>query len=191
MIFVPGPVEVHCGVGNGGALQFLGWSEDGVTSTHRPFFEDVKSDLAGPLMPTDVQVMGEDAIISMNLKVFSWSAWEKIASRVPAAVGGAPGGYPFGSIGALMVSEGYAYRLLIYRPYAAKQVFLNAGMRPAYNYFASWLLGPDDIKQSMRAMAHRTIFRAISVYQGIPSTSGSGWGLYNADIAGKPAAVAA
>lgn len=180
-------------------------------STHRPFFEDVKSDKTGPMMPADRQLFGEDAIISLDLKDFVWSVWELIASRsrgIAQAAGGAgvvlAGSYPAGSIGALMSREGLMFRICVYRPYALKTLFVANGMRVAYNYLQGYLLGPDDIDQSMRAMKHRTIFHAIPLdltmaTAGSTSASpgnstagklGGGFTLYDSTYTGLPAATA-
>ncbi len=184
--FVAGPCELHVGVGSGGALAFLGWSESGVRVSNRSLFEDVKADISGPLQPGDVQLMGEESFVSCDLKVFNWLVWEAISSRAGAKnVSLVPPGFlPAGGMGALMIGEGLSYRLLVYRPYGLKTQFLSRGMRPAYNFLNAYLLGPDDSDNSVRAMKIRTVFRSIPTY----NPADGSFTNFNGDYTGKPAA---
>jgi|SRR5581483_8015192 len=178
-IFVPGAAEIHCGVGNSGALQFAGWSEAGVRISVQSFWEDVKSDLGGPMRATDVQRMGCQAFISLDLKIINWDTWFLIAG------GGNDGIAAAGDTGTLMVGEDIAYRILVYRPKSQTKRNKALGMIPAYNFFAGWLAGPDDIDNSMRAMKQRCVFRAIETVD----VATQQWSLYDHTFAGKPAAI--
>lgn len=112
-----------------------------------------------------MQIFDADAYISLDLKVFNNDVWEIIANRAGPSLGAifAEGTYPYGATGALMVGEGLAYRLLVWRPYSAKATNLarRDPMRPGYNFPLAYLAGPDDIENSVRAQKIRTIFRAI------------------------------
>ena len=178
-IFVPGAAEIHVGTLANGALQFLGWSEAGVKISIQPFWEDVKTDLGGPMRATDVQRMGEQAIISLDLKIINFAAWLSIAD------GGLGGQTAAGDTGALMLGEGNAYRLLVFRPKSQTARNKRLGMIPCYNFFTAWMVGPDDIDNSMRAMKQRCVFRAIDSVV----TATQEWNLYNYDFSGKPAAA--
>ena len=182
-ILVPGPAEIHCGVGSGGTLAFLGWSEAGVRLNHYHFWEDVHADIAGPQMPADTQYQGAVGNISLDLKVANWAVFEAIASRGNPR-GGVAGALPAGHIGGLMATEGAAFRLLVYPPFVAKAIMRAGGLRP-YSYPVAWLAGPDDFDYSTRPLKMRCVFKAISRYD---PRDGS-WLLYNADSSGKPAAV--
>jgi hypothetical protein len=181
-IYVPGPCELHVGTGSSGSLQFLGWSESGVRASINREWDDVPADIAGTRMPADVQFMGEQAYISCDLKVFNNPIFNKIASA-QNPFSGTRGNMPYGSLGKLMVTEGAAYRLLVYSPYAVLKPAMSAWSQ--LNFFTAWLAGPDDIPNSTKATKIRALFRAIASYN---SSTGE-WDLYDQDISGKPAAA--
>lgn len=181
--FAAGPCEIHCGVGAGGALAFLGWSEGGVRGSNRPFYEDVKSDVLGPMSATTVQQMGAEMWVSLDLKIRNPAVWAAVASRANNRnVAVAEGFYPSGSIGAFVGEESESFRLLVYKPYALKPLFVAAGERVAYNLPYSYLAGPDDIDPiGVRAEKIRVVFRSILARN--PATGDCT--LYNADYSGK------
>src|SRR5215471_5269273 len=133
-VYCAGPCEIHVGLGGGFAapLSFLGWSEGGVTIDHQHLVEPVYTDLCGPRQPTTRQQLGEMATIRLDLKVFNWLVWDAVASGAGASV--APGYWPGGKMGAFDAEEGYAWRLCVFRPYAAKARNQSLGMPAAYNY---------------------------------------------------------
>lgn len=181
-IYVAGPAEIHVSPGGpNSTLEFLGWSESGVNINIRGEWDDVPADIAGTRMPADVQFMGEQAFVTLDLKVWNNSTYAKIASRYnPTNTRGiiAPGG-----IGKLMVAEGAAYRLLVYSPYAATKPSMASFN--SFNFFRAWLAGPDSFNPyGTKAAKIRTIFRAICYYD---CNSGQ-WRLYNGDYSGKPSA---
>jgi hypothetical protein len=183
---VAGPCEIHCGVGAGGTLVFLGWSEGGVRVSSRPFYEDVKADIMGPMSAATVQQMGSEAWVSLDLRLWNEDVWRLIASRANARVGAAvAGGYfPNGAIGALVFEENEYFRLLVYKSYQAKAI--NAGNIAAYNYPGAYLAGPDDIDPiGTRASKIRCVFRAIMARN---AADGSAT-LYDENFSGKPAAA--
>jgi hypothetical protein len=180
-IYVAGPCEIHVGVGTAGSLVFLGWSEAGVRISIQPGWDDVPSDLAGSRVPHDVQAMGEQAFISYDLKVWNESVYAQCAARWNPFTG-PRGVQPVGAVGGLMVTEGAAYRLLVYSPYAALKP--SQAAQSHYNFFRSWVAGPDDIAPvGTRAKKIRIVHRAIGSYD--PLTGG--WPLYDGSAAGKPA----
>ena len=184
---VGGPCEIHCGVAAGGALAFLGWSEGGVRVSLRSFYEDVKADIMGPMSATTVQQMGEEAWVSLDLRIWNESVWRLIAARANARVGSVvnPGFYPNGAIGALVFEESEYFRLLVYKSYQAKAMNVAAANVPAYNFPAAYLAGPDDVDPiGTRASKIRCVFRAIMARD---STSGN-CTLYTEDYSGKPVA---
>ena len=188
IIHVAGPTEIHVANNSGNYLQFLGWSEGGVRVSNRPFYEDVKSDLQGPMATTDVQMMGAECWISLDLKIWNEDVWQTVASRAFAGSGSAvaEGYYPSGSIGALVELEGLTYRLLVYMPYGSKTAFLMAGQRICYNFQNAYLAGPDDVDPlATRAEKIRVVFRALLSRDPV---SGDNL-LYNQDYSGKGPAL--
>ena len=66
---VNGPAVVKIGVG-AGALQVLGIAEDGVDIQFRRLIGEVKSDVAGPMAPAEIQDFGGDATITARVSVY-------------------------------------------------------------------------------------------------------------------------
>lgn len=186
-VWVSGPTELHAGVGSGGGLRFLGWALGGVRVSFRPHWADVHLDLAGQ-MPFDCQFMGEEAFVSAELTAWDEAVLAACQTRANP-VAGTPGVMPAGSMGGLMVTEGAAYRLLAYAPYAAGNALgklTQAGQVPGYNFLRSWLAGPDEIAPlGIRPKQVRIFFRALPVYSPLDGS----WTLYNRDVTGKPLAA--
>jgi hypothetical protein len=184
---VAGPAEIHVGTGAGGGLAFLGYSEAGVRVSNRAHYEDVKSDVLGPMSPTEIQQMGAELWVSFDLRISNEAVWQSIASRANNRLQAvAEGFYPNGVIGALVGAEGLAYRLLVFKPYASKAIFTAAGVRPCFNSPFAYLAGPDDIDPiGVRAQKIRVVFR--SILQRNPATGDCV--LYNSDASGKPPPV--
>lgn len=179
-IFVAGPAEIHCGVGSNGSLAFLGWSETGVRISDSPEWDDVPADISGSRVPADVQYMSSQAFVSLDLKVWNMNVYNAIAARYLPQSGLTRGLMPFGSIGALMLGQGSAYRLLVYPPYSQEAAM--APIRP-YNFFSAWLAGPDDVHPfGTKAMKIRCIFRSIPRYDVVTGS----FSLYNDNSAGRP-----
>ena len=179
---VAGPVQWHVGVGAAGALSFLGWAEGDTRISLAAAEDEIRTDLGGPAIPSDVQFMGEQAFISCDLSRWDKAVLKKLKSRLPSAnnsnVSG--GTYSVGQMGALMIAEGYAVRLLLKGGYSAKN--LNSGDLPIWNFLAAWPTSNLDVGISTRASRFRLTMRAIPV---IDWGTGSST-LYNQDVTGIP-----
>jgi hypothetical protein len=179
-VWVAGPCELHVGVKVGGALAFAGWSLEGFRVRITPLWRPVHADLAGD-MPLDMQFMGEMATITGDLAVWDELVLQACQSRGnPYA--GVPGLMTAGYVGGLMVTEGAAYRTLLYPGFW--NVKPTAG--PPYNFLRSFLHGPDDISPiGTRQKRFRVVYQALSLYGPLDGS----WTLYNRDVSGKPVAV--
>ena len=187
-VMVAGPCEIHCGVAAGGALAFLGWSEGGVRVSLRPFYEDVKADIMGPMSATTVQQMGQEAWVSFDLRIWDENVWRLVSARANARVGAAVGGgfFPNGAIGALVFEESEYFRLLVYKSYQGKAINTQANNIAAYNFPGAYLAGPDDVDPiGTRASKIRCVFRAIMARNALDGSAT----LYNEDFSGKPVAA--
>lgn len=159
---VAGPCQWFCGTGASGALEFLGWCEGETRVSFAGAEDEIRTDLGGPAIPSDVQWMGEQAFISGDLSRWDKTVLRKIKSRLPGSGSAVSGGaYAFGAMGALMLAEGYAMRFLVRGGYSAKN--LNAGDPPLYNFLAAWPSNNLDTGLSTRASRFRMTMRAIPV----------------------------
>jgi hypothetical protein len=184
---VAGPAQIHVGTGPGATMLFLGWSVAGVRVSNRPFYEDLKSDVLGPMSPSEEQLFGAELYVSFDLMISNEAVWTTIASRAQSRIQNVVEGfYPNGSLGALVNAEQLAYRLCVFKPYASKALFLAAGARAAFNGPQSYLCGPDDIDPlGLKAEKKRVIFR--STLQRNPLTGDCT--LYDQNVTGLPAAI--
>jgi hypothetical protein len=186
-VWVAGPTEIHVGVGSSGGMRFLGWALGGVRVSLRPHWADVHVDLSGQ-MPFDCQFMGEEAFITAELTAWDEAVLTACQTRTGPSTGTA-GMMPAGSMGALMVSESAAFRLLCYPPYAGGNAvgkLTQAGQVPAYNFLRAILAGPDDIAPlGIRPKQVRAFFRALPLYSPVDGS----FTLYNRDSTGKPLAA--
>lgn len=178
-IWVAGPTEIWVGVGSGGSLAFLGWATpEGVRGQIQAFSEHARSDLAGPMMPHDVQFFGEQISATCELAVWDEAVFRACQSRAnPFAP--VPGFMPAGSVGGLMRAEGAAYRTLLYPPYAISKAS-QAGQIP-YNILAAWLKGPDVWNMGTRQKTMHIYLEGIPVY----NPANGSWTTYDTNVAGK------
>lgn len=160
--FVPGPCQVFVGTGTSKAWEFLGLSEDGVQLQLLSSFEDIYNDAGGPMVPIDVQWMGEQAYMSMTMNKYNESVLQKCAAR-RVGTGIVPGACEVNGLGSLMIAEGFAYPILLLFPYRAK-TFQNNVIVPCYNFSAGWLQDDFSIPLSVRLKRPRVIFRAIPLW---------------------------
>lgn len=110
---VAGAVAVWVGTGSSAALEFLGYTVNGVEIEEMPFQSNVPSDLAGGTEgpPVDVQHMGDLHYIRLELGQFNDTILAKIRSRLNGVTEAS-------SItpGTLIACSGYYYRVLLQGP---------------------------------------------------------------------------
>jgi hypothetical protein len=96
-----------------GALQELGYGEDGIEIVRTAFWANVHGDQNGGTEgpPIDVQFLGEIATIRMVLTKFDITVATAVACRTAAGTSGTPA-----AAGTLMFEESKAMRLLINTP---------------------------------------------------------------------------
>jgi|SRR5947209_3918628 len=178
--WVPGPVELHAGVGAGGALAFVGWADVGGFHVRIvPAWSDMRADVKGNAV--DVQRMGEEAFITGELKIWNEPVLRACQSRGnPFA--GVPGVMTAAEMGMPMILGGATYRLLLYSPNVAQPIF--AGLSQ-FNFVAGFLAGPDDIPKALKEQRVRVNFRCMQ----LRNPADGSWTLYNGDTAGKPVAA--
>jgi hypothetical protein len=98
----PGRVSVDTGASN--ALEVLGWNEDSIQVQENRKIHEVHSDQNGgtPGIPIELQNLGEEHVVSLNLSNFDWDVWERIQAGYYGATMGT-----LGTIGGFMSSNGF------------------------------------------------------------------------------------
>jgi hypothetical protein len=76
-----GPALVSTGTGSAGALEVLGYTQDGVDIRHVKQWEPIFTDVFGPRVEHDRQDFGEVAIITCPFVAIDRTVWEKVISR--------------------------------------------------------------------------------------------------------------
>lgn len=191
-IYNTGPCEMYVGTGVADALEFLGYSEQGMDLELRETFEDVNSDLLGPKIPTDVQHFQADCLITGDLVRWNEYVLQKIEDRSRQGAGGT--GASLGTIskkevGALMLAYGKCFRLLCDAPNVALAgvAGIMPDLRP-YNFPAAYLHDTMKRKRGARAERVHIILRALADATNIGATASlsNSFPLYDSDRSGIP-----
>jgi hypothetical protein len=126
-----------------GGAAYLGTCEKAPRIIERPAWQPLFSDQGGTRVPFDIAYQGTEAFTFARMTRWNENVLSAIQSRPdPRGFRGINLG---GDIGTLMLSEGLAYEVRIYFPYATKAIYTAAGMPPGYRFPASFLEGPDEL----------------------------------------------
>lgn len=108
---VAGPCQVWVDTGSARALEFLGWSVNGVTIEQTTFQGEIHSDENGGDQgpPSDYQLFGHQHRISMELSKFQAAVLNKLDGRYNPNVTGA-------DVGMLLSCSQATFRLLLKAP---------------------------------------------------------------------------
>lgn len=106
---VAGPVAIFVDTGAANALEFLGYTIDGVEIEENAFIEGIPSDLSGGTSgpPTDYQWFGRQDRISFELGKFDPAVLAKVSQRNNPAASGTL------NVGTLLGCSGQTYRVLL------------------------------------------------------------------------------
>lgn len=123
-LWCTGPALIYAGVG--GALGAQTPVEVGTAEAKPTIFiyaewDQAMNDLGGSKIPFDDSFQGEYAIIRADLTQWDETNLAKCMTRPDFT--GTRGFYPFGAIGALMKTEGFAYNLWMKFPYQSKAAY--------------------------------------------------------------------
>ncbi len=133
---VAGPVEIWVGTGTSEALEFLGWTVNGVSIQERPFVTPIVSDeyggSGGP--PADYQLMGMQHRISLELSKYQSAVLAKLDRFYNSiALGAGAAG-----VGMLLGCGGLATRLLMRAGPAGSSTFVR-------NYSQAFVIDPVEL----------------------------------------------
>lgn len=182
--FVPGPARISVGTGTAGALEYLGFSVDGVHISVQPRWDEVFSDLAGPAIGEDNQFLGADGVVQFVLSRHNAAVFHRVRAMLLGGIDGAGAAY---SLGSLLRAEGLGMRLFIratYGPGSPGAKAAYAGQRAVYNFPLCYPMDRIDWTVGIRPLLPRMAFR---VWPDIQSIDGS-WILFDDDATGEPAA---
>lgn len=112
-LHVFGPALVNVAL-DGSTYTALGYSADGVRITLNSYSEDVISDDSGPAVPGDIQWMGQDARIVMDMVRFDKTTMEILKRRLRTSAVSSEGLVPAAAVGTLLVTGGLYFGLQIY-----------------------------------------------------------------------------
>jgi len=171
--WVAGPAYIFTGTGSNSALEFLGFTEEGLRVVVNGLFEDVRADYAGN-MPADVSMLGQEARISGVLVRYNEDILDKIISFISGAT---PGEGATNSVGTLLMTEGGAYPLAINSPYQSKTVY--AALPAWYVFPFSYLVDNVEFNLSTRRKALNVTWRAIPDFANTAPYPYGQYALYN------------
>lgn len=125
---VNGSALLYTGTGGGGALELLGYTDNGVRMRVIENYSDIISDVFGPMTPHDIQQMGMVANISVPLIACDRSVLAKVTGRSNRAAVG-----QIGTPGLVMGVAGYAFRVGIASPADNPWSFPYCITRPGFD----------------------------------------------------------
>lgn len=177
--FVSGPTSISVGTGVAGALEFLGFSEGGISVEFNAEFDDVLCDIGGGKLPTDVIFQGMDAFIRAEVSNYDETVMTSLLARV---FSGGSGSIPAGTMGSLMNAQSQSQRLLLMSPYSSLTAFST--MIPAYNFLSTYLVGSASVELGTKVKKWRLVWRAIPIWT--VSAGLSSGTLWNESVTGAP-----
>ena len=109
--FVAGPLQIWVDTGASNALEFLGWTAEGVTITERRLTAPVEADEFGGSkgVPVDYQLFGQQHVITAELAKFQPDVLAKLTRGYNPNV--APGNI---GVGMLLVCSAATFRVLLF-----------------------------------------------------------------------------
>ena len=177
-----GPIHVFAGVGNGGAMLYLGTGKRAPRWVFECAFIPFHNDLGGSVIPFDEIYAGTRGLISMDLNRFDRLTLNRVES-VPNFLNANAGAQGAFDQGTMMIQEGAAYPLVMTFPYFSKPAYRALGMPPGIRFLACWAMGPDGWNNNgTDAQEINLIWAPTRRY--IPATGG--WLLADNVVAGLP-----
>lgn len=157
----------HAFIGFGTTVLYLGTAQRPPKHRIRRGFVPVYNDISGTQVPFDLLYSSQEAFTIFDLNRFNRSVLNRIQS-MPNTLG-ASGINTAADIGTLMLTEGFAFTLIIAYPFATSHPAMAAAGLPRGIVFPGTVLeGPDDIDDGTTAEKINLIFHSIPMY--VPST---------------------
>lgn len=171
-LFVTGACHAFLGVGTGRSGLYLGTSEGTPHIDIIPAYQEVRNDIGGDT-PMDTSYQGRRGVISYDFTRWNEAVLAKAAasnpfSGRPAIAGSSASLFQRGldfdyDIGALMLTEGYAYDLWVVFPFAIKSTYLNR-MVAGYHFPCCFLDAESHHSLGSRPKKVRLVWHALRVF---------------------------
>jgi hypothetical protein len=130
-------------------------------------YKPLMNDVMAHMLPFDKSFQGEQAIISMSMSRWDYALYLRMAQPT---LGGVPGTLNFGSLGSLMIYEGFAMSIGLQFPYQAISAF--SAMPRGYVFGACTMESDDLVEEGgTEGQILNLTFSATGVYN--PATGGS------------------
>ena len=181
--FVTGPAHLFCGLGSGGAAEYLGTAEVTPRIENDPQYMPLWNDIGATRIPTDICYQGEQAYVSADITRWNESTYAKLAAH--PRPNGTRGTNVGGDLGTLLLLEGFTFTLWIQFPYSALKAAYST--QPlGYRYANAYVLGPDVLEPlGTQPRKNRIIWHCLRLLA--PSTNNSiAAFLYDNDTTGLP-----
>jgi len=127
--WVTGPSLVYVGTGSAGALELLGFTENGADIEVTKHYADVLTDIFGPLTPQDIQDFGEVAQVTAPLIAVDRTVLNKAMNRGDRAANG-----QLNTPGRMVGANAQSMRLGIAAAADTPWSFSNAIVRPSARF---------------------------------------------------------
>ena len=172
--YVPGPTKWFVGFYADGSVSavaqwyFLGLTQTETRVSFMGAFEDVRADFAGPMLPADVQVMGETAFVSGIFSKYREPVIQRIHEQRGACTSPTTGRSRPGAMGSLMIQEGVNVSLCLVSPYAVgggtsvHTGMVNGGLPGFYTFPHAFLHDNYDFPLSVKVKAPTVTMRCIA-----------------------------
>lgn len=127
--WAPGAALIYTGTGGGGALELLGFTENGADVEITKHYADILTDIFGPLTPQEIQDFGEVAQVTVPLIAVDRTVLNKAMNRGDRTLNGM-----LNTPGRLIGAQGQSMRLGIAAPVDVPYSFNNAIVRPSARF---------------------------------------------------------
>lgn len=186
-LYTTGPAHIY--VGPLTSPIYLGTCEESPDLELVAVEKDVFNTLGGVGIPFDKAYQGEIGLITAQLNRFNAPVYQTIANRPRTFQATTlPGTNTAGDVGSLMLQEGLAYACWLLFTFGAngpapKPAMIAGGMVPGYRFFATYLLGPNRLR-NLGTVPKKLILTlgALRVFNPALQT----FSLYDNNVAGLP-----
>ncbi len=156
---------MYVGLDAGGALLFLGYSEQGMSIQIRETFRDYYTDTLGPKVPQDVQRFQADALITGDLIRWNESVLQLMEDRSRDVSG--RGVLSRAEVGAWILAQRKAYRFLCDAPNSVAAINPYAALWPdmvPYNFPNAYLHETMERKRGSKVETVHIVMRALAYF---------------------------
>ncbi len=174
--FVNGPAHIWLRVGQNQShvaantqrtYLYLGTTESSPNIDIPPAHRPTHHDLAGE-RPIDQSYQGRTATISGDFTRWNENVLALAVRANPFSLDGTRGLDAMDDIGALMLTEGYCYSLIMAQPFAAKPVYQKAGLPAGFRFLACFLSDEGWTQGGTKPKKIRLVWHAYPILIGKP-----------------------